>query len=113
MDFMFTAIVVIVMQVAHWVAFRLQPQLRFRRNVFLGHVLLFIGEISMFFISALAVVVLFDRGADLDFVLWKVLILVAILFAIFSYKNQLSKLGDSSIEGQPKVAAKWSSNANR
>jgi hypothetical protein len=113
MNFVFAAIVVIDMQVAHWVAFRLRPQLRFRLNVFLGNVLLFIGETSMFFISALAVVVLFDRGADLDFVLWKVLILVAILFAVFSYKNQLSKLGDSIIEGQPKAAAEWSSNANR
>ena len=105
-DFVLTAIVVIVMQVAHWVAFRLRPQLRFRRNVFLGYVLVFIGELSMFFVSALAVVILFDRGAELDFVLWKVLLLVAILFAIFTYKYQLSKLGDSIIEGQPDAAAK-------
>ena len=112
-NFVLTALVVIVMQVAHWVAFRLRPQLRFRRNVLLGYVLVFIGELSMFFISALAVVILFDRGADLDFVLWKVLLLVAVLFAIFAYKNQLSKLGDSIIEGQPDAAAKWSSNASR
>jgi len=58
----------------------------------------------MFFINALAVVILIDRGAELDFVLWKVLILVALLFAIFTYKYQLSKLGDSIIEGQPDVA---------
>ena len=99
-------IVVIVMQVAHWVAFRLRPQLRFRRNVFLGYVLVFIGELSMFFINALAVVILIDRGAELDFVLWKVLILVALLFAVFTYKYQLSKLGDSIIGGQPDAAAK-------
>ena len=60
----------------------------------------------MFFINALAVVILIDRGAELDFVLWKVLILVALLFAIFTYKYQLSKLGDSIIEGQPDAAAK-------
>ena len=47
-NFVLAAIVVIVMQVAHWVAFRLRPQLQFRRNVFLGHVLVFIGELSMF-----------------------------------------------------------------
>ena len=58
----------------------------------------------MFFINALAVVILIDRAAELDFVLWKVLILVALLFAIFSYKYQLSKLGDSIIEGQPDAA---------
>ena len=112
-DFVLIAIVIIVMQVAHWAAFRLQPQLQFRRNVFLGYVLVFIGELSMFFISSLAVLILFDRGAELDFVLWKVLLLVALLFAIFAYKNQLSKLGDSIIEGQPDAAAKWSSSASR
>ena len=103
-DFVLATIVVIVMQLAHWVAFRLRPQLRFRRNVFLGYVLVFIGELSMFFINALAVVILIDRAAELHFVLWKVLILVALLFAIFSYKYQLSKLGDSIIEGQPDAA---------
>ena len=103
-DFVLATIVVIVMQVAHWVAFRLRPQLRFQRNVFLGYVLVFIGELSMFFINALAVVILIDRAAELDFALWKVLILVALLFAIFSYKYQLSKLGDSIIEGQPDAA---------
>ena len=106
MHFVLAAIVVIVMQTAHWVAFRLRPQLRFRRNVFLGYVLVFVGDLSMFFISALAVVVLIDRGAELEFVLWKVLLLVALLFAIFSYKHQLSKLGDSIIEGEPDAAVK-------
>ena len=94
-DFVLAATAVIVMQVAHWTAFRLRPQLRFRRNVILGHVLLFIGELSLFFINALAVVILFDRSAELDFVLWKVILLVAILFAICTYKYQLGALGGS------------------
>ena len=101
------------MQVAHWVAFLLRPHLQFRRNVLLGYLLVFIGELSMFFISSLAVVILFDRGAELTFVFWKVLLLVAVLFTIFTYKIQPSKLGDSIIEGQPDAAAKWSPNASR
>jgi Na+-transporting NADH:ubiquinone oxidoreductase subunit NqrB len=105
-DFVLTTLVVIVMQVAHWAAFRLRPQLRFRRNVFLGYVLMFIGELSLFFVSALAVLILFDRGAELDFVLWKILILVAILFAICSYKYQLTELGESLVEAQPAAAVK-------
>ena len=112
-DFVLTTLVVIVMQVAHWVAFRLRPQLRFRRHVFLGYVLMFIGELSLFFVSALAVVILFDRGAELHFVLWKVLILVAILFANWSYKYQLSELGESLVVAQPDAAANESSNASR
>ncbi len=112
-SFVLATIVVIVMQVAHWGAFRLRPQLRIRRNVLLGYVLVFIGELSLFFVSALAVVILFDRGAQLDFVLWKILILVATLFAICSYKYQLSELGESLIEAQPDAAAKQSSNSSR
>jgi Na+-transporting NADH:ubiquinone oxidoreductase subunit NqrB len=105
-DFVLAIIAVIVMQVAHWVSFRLRPQLRFRRHVFLGHVLVFIGELSLFFVSALAVVILFDRSAELDFVLWKILLLVAILFAVCTYKYQLNELGESFIGGQPDPAAK-------
>ena len=103
--FVSATIVVIIMQAAHWAAFRLWPRLRFRRNVVLGHVLVFIGELSLFFINALAVVVLIDRGAELDFVPWKVLVLVALLFAICTYKYQLSSVGESIIEGQPDAAA--------
>ena len=112
-DFVLTAVVIIVMQVAHWLAFRLRPRLQFRRNVLLGYLLVFIGELSLFFVSALAVVILFDRGAELDFVLWKIMLLLAILFAVSSYKYQLSKLGESIIDGPADVTAKWSSNATR
>ena len=62
-DFVLATVVVILMQVAHWVAFRLRPRLRFQRNVALGYALVFIGELSLFFVSALAVVILFDRSA--------------------------------------------------
>ncbi|RZL89659.1 MAG: hypothetical protein EOP82_18725 [Variovorax sp.] len=112
-DCVLTAVVVIVMQIAHWLAFQLRPRLQFRRNVLLGYLLVFIGELSLFFVSALAVVILFDRGAELDFVLWKVLLLVATLFAICSYKYQLGKLGESIIDGPPDATANWSSNASR
>jgi hypothetical protein len=110
-DFVLVTIVVIVMQVAHWAAFRLRPQLRFRRNVFLGHMLVFVGELSLF-LSMPWPWSSVDRGAELDFVLWKILLLVAILFAICTYKYQLGKLGDSIIEGQPDAAAKQTSNAS-
>ena len=112
-DFVLATVAVIVMQAAHWVAFRLRRQLRFRRNVLLGHLLVFIGELSLFFINALAVVILFDRGAELAFVLWKILLLVAILFAICTYKHQLSELGESLIEGQADAAANERSKAMR
>ena len=105
-DFVVTTLVVILMQGAHWGAFRLRPQLRLRRNVLLGYLLMFIGELSLFFVSALAVLILFDRGAELDFVFWKILILVAVLFANWSYKYRLSELGESLVEARPDATAK-------
>jgi hypothetical protein len=86
-------IVVIVMQLAHWVAFRLRPQLRFRRNIS-GLRMVFIGELSMFFINTLAVVVI-DRGRINSFESPR----SRGALPIFTY-NQLTKLGDSIIDGQ-------------
>jgi uncharacterized membrane protein YwaF len=99
-------VAVLLMQVGHWLAFRLKPRLQFRRNVLLGHVLVFIAELSLFFANALAVVILFDRMGELEFALWKVIILLAILFAICCYKHQLAALGDLMIESEFKTVPK-------
>ena len=105
-DFVWAVVAVLLMQVGHWLAFRLKPRLQFRRNVFLGYVLVCIAELSLFFASALAVVILFDRTGELHFTLWKVIILLAILFAICCYKHQLAALGDLMIESEFKTVPK-------
>lgn len=105
-DFVWAVMAVLLMHVGHWLAFRLKPRLQFRRNVLLGHVLIFISELSLFFANALAVVILFDRMGELQFSLWKVIILVAILFAICCYKHQLTAIGDSMIESEFKTVPK-------
>ena len=43
----FTAI--LIMQVGYWFAYRLQPHLRFRRNVLVGHLVCCVGEVSFLF----------------------------------------------------------------
>ena len=105
-DFVWAIVAVLLMQVGHWLAFRLKPRLQFRRNVLLGHVLLWIAELSLFFANALAVVILIDRFADLQFVLWKVIVLLAILFAICCYKHQLATVGELMIESEFKTVPK-------
>ena len=99
-DFVLAVVAVLLMQVGHWLAFRLKPRLQFRRNVLLGHALVFISELSLFFANALAVVILFDRMGELHLTVWKVIILVAILFAICCYKHQLAAVGDLMIESE-------------
>src|SRR5262245_3347579 len=105
-DFVSAVVAVLLMQVGHWLAFRLMPRLQFRRNVLLGHVLVYIAELSLFFVNALAVVILFDRIGELQFTLWKVIVLVAILFAICCYKHQLAVLGELMIESEFKTVPK-------
>ena len=51
-DFAFAMFGLVVMQSAYWYARRLQPRIRFRHRVVLGHVLLCVSEVS-FFLSAL------------------------------------------------------------
>jgi hypothetical protein len=96
-DFVLALSAVVLMQIGHWLAFRLMPHLHFRRNVVLGHVLVCIGELSLFFASALAVVIVFDRFSELDVAPWKLLILAAILFAVCCYKHQLETLAEAMI----------------
>jgi hypothetical protein len=90
---------VVLMQAGHWVSLQMKPRLQFPRRVVLGHVLIFVGELSLFFVSALAVVAVFDRGFT-DFAVWKLCILAAMLFSMCSYKYQVTELGKQLIESE-------------
>ena len=100
-DFAVAVFGLVVMQSAYWYGRRLQPEVRFRRRVVLGHVLLCVSEVSFFFVSALATVAMFDHWRRSQFVLWKLMLLVSALFAFFCYKRQLASVGDALLEAQP------------
>jgi hypothetical protein len=105
-DFALATFGLVVMQSAYWYARRLQPQIRFRHRVLLGHVLLCVSEVSFFFVSALATVALFDHWKRSQFVLWKLMLLASAIFAFFCYKHQLASVGDALLEAQPADAGK-------
>jgi hypothetical protein len=88
----------------YWYARRLQPRIRFRYQVVLGHVLLCVSEVSFFFVSALATVAAFDHWKRSQFVPWKAMLLVSAIFAFFCYKRQLASVGDALLEIQPEKA---------
>jgi hypothetical protein len=91
------------MQVAHWLALPLKRRLRFRRNVLLGHVLVMIGEFSLFFSAALVTFALFDRFGELKLGPLKLLILAVMLFAVSSYKYLLMSVGEAMNEAEPEA----------
>ncbi len=95
-----------LMQSAYWYARRLQPEIRFRHRVVLGHFLLCLSEVSFFFVSALATVAAFDHWKRSQFVPWKAILLVSAVFAFFCYKRQLASVGDALLEIQPAHAEK-------
>ena len=105
-DFAIAVFGLVVMQSAYWYARRLQPQIRFRHRVVLGHVLLCVSEVSFFFVSALATVAMFDHWRRSQFVFWKLMLLASALFAFFCYKHQLASVGDALLETQPEDAGK-------
>jgi hypothetical protein len=99
-DFAMAFAGVAIMQLGFWVALQIQPRLHFRRMVLLGQVFLFIGEASFVFVSALATVIFFERWGEVEFSLWRLIVFVAILFAVFCYKTQLESLGHALRESQ-------------
>jgi hypothetical protein len=99
-DFAVAVLGLVIMQSAYWYARRLQPQVRFRHRVLLGHVLLCVSEVSFFFVSALATVAMFDHWKRSQFVPWKLLLLASAIFAFFCYKRQLASVGDALLETQ-------------
>jgi hypothetical protein len=107
-DFAIALLGLAVMQAAYWYARRLQPQIRFRHRVVLGHALLCVSEVSFFFVSALATVAFFDHWKRSDFVLWKLMLLLSALFAFFCYKRQLASVGDALLEAKYEHAEKGS-----
>jgi hypothetical protein len=105
-DFAVAVFGLVIMQSAYWYGRRLQPEVRFRRRVVLGHVLLCISEVSFFFVSALATVAMFDHWRRSQFVLWKLMLLAAAIFAFFCYKRQLASVGDALLETNPEHTGK-------
>ncbi len=91
---------VVLMQSGYWLAYRARPRLQLRRRVVLGHFVLCLGEVSFFFINALASLVLLDLATKLQFVLWKFMVLIASIFSFFCYKCQLERLGEAML-GSP------------
>ena len=93
------------MQACHWPAFYLRRRLRFGSHVVLGHVLIWVGELSLFFIAALATLIVFDRFGEAEFHWWKACALAAVLFAITTYKSQLMSLGEAMLKAEPQASA--------
>ena len=87
-----------VMQAAYWPAHALKQRLQFRSNVLLGHIMICIGEFSLFFAAAVTTVVLFDHFRESPRIPWKLAVLALTLFAVSCFKYQLMSVGEKLID---------------
>ena len=91
--FVLGAVAVILIQSAFWIRLRCLPPLQLKRQLVLGHVIQFLGRLSFVFIGGRFGVVFFVRFEALEFSVWKVLFLLALLFSLFCYTLDLDRLG--------------------
>src|SRR5437899_6260055 len=98
--FALCAVAVLLIQSAYWIRLRCFPPLRFNRRLVMGHAIQFLGRLSFVFIGGLFGVVFFTRFEELEFSIWKVLFLLALLFSLFCYTLDLDRLGKAFWEAQ-------------
>ena len=86
-------VAVILIQSTYWIRLRCFPPLRFKRQLVLGHAIQFLWRLGFVFIGGMFSVVFFTRFKELEFSIWKVLFLLAVLFSLFCYTLELERLG--------------------
>ena len=98
--FLWVSIAVAAIQVGYWIRLQCFPPPRFKRRLILGHATQFLGRLSFVFIGGLFGVVFFTRFQQLEFSVWKVSLLLAVLFSMFCYALELERLGKAFWEAQ-------------
>ena len=103
-EVMLLFVAVFVMQGAHWLVLPLKKTLTVRRHVLLGHVLICIGELSLFFSAALTSLIVLERFGNWKLEWWRLLLLVTVVFSATSYKYLITLVGAQLIETEPGAA---------
>jgi hypothetical protein len=102
--FFWASIGVTVIQASYWIRLRCFPPPRFSRQLILGHAIQFLGRLSFVFIGGMFGVVFFTRFQQLEFSVWKVSVLLAVLFSMFCYALDLDRLCKAFSEAQTEPA---------
>jgi hypothetical protein len=85
---------VVLLQAPYWiVTLKVWPHVQIPHNVYAAHVALFLARLNFILASSLFVVIVFARRAEIEFVWWRALTLVAVLFAVFCFSLELERLG--------------------
>jgi hypothetical protein len=84
---------IVLIQAPYWLStFKVFPSLAVSPHIFAGHVLAFIARLNFVFASGLFASLVYARGAEIEFVPWRALLLAAVLFSIFCFSLELERL---------------------
>lgn len=93
---------VALIQTAYWIGESLQPAMPQHSYALLAHAVLFVGRLSLIFAGSNFVVVFFAQPEGLHLAIFRLGVLLAVLFSMFCYATGLERLGRTLQEGARK-----------
>jgi hypothetical protein len=85
-------------QLSYWYCLRHAPPFAIVRNVFFGHVILFVSRLVFVFGSSLFALVAYRYSDVLDFSPRRIFIFVAVLFSLFCISRHLEGIGNQMVK---------------
>jgi hypothetical protein len=80
-------------QIAYWIRQSLIPTLKFRPNIVLCHLILFVGRLSFVFGTAIFSAIVYLKLPNISISPFRIGILALVLFSLFCYTRELEELG--------------------
>jgi hypothetical protein len=90
---LWAALGTILIQGAYVIRWRLVAIPRFGSHMIVGHVVMFLGRLNFVFVSGVFSAIFIIRFHQLQFSLWRAVVLFAVLFAMFCFSLELERLG--------------------
>ncbi len=87
-----------LVQPAYWMARRIPPVVGGGPRPFLGHVVQFLGRLTIIYVGGMFAAVFYVRYHELQLAFWREAMLIAILFSVFCYTKELERLGQALME---------------
>lgn len=87
-----------LIQVGYWTRYRIRPPLPRLSNVVLGHIVMFLARLSFLLVSTVFSFVFFTQKLGSQMPLGRYALMVAGLFSLFCYMEELRRLGQRLCE---------------
>jgi uncharacterized BrkB/YihY/UPF0761 family membrane protein len=89
---------VALMQAGYWIRHRLRPPLPQVRNAFVGYIILFVARMSFVLATSIFGFVFITRKPEFQIPIFRYVVTIAGLFALFCYTQELENLGKNLLE---------------